>query len=85
MCKRFIEDLANKIIEKNNLENLTIAELKEINKNSQIIIDKRKQILLDELNEVHKLENYIISLKDFTIYIKSLDLRKIYFFFLILK
>lgn len=58
MCKRFIEDLTNKIIEKQCLENLSLSELKEINKKCQMIIDKRKKILMDELVRAFMFENY---------------------------
>lgn len=61
MCQRFIEDLANKIIEKNDFENLTTAELYKINKKAVEIINKRKRIVLDEINQSYKIGEYLIG------------------------
>ena len=61
MCKRFIEDLANKIIEKNDFENLTIAELQKINKKAVEIINKRRQIVVDEINKSYQVGDYLIG------------------------
>ena len=61
MCKRFIEDLANKIIEKIDFENLTIAELQKINKKAVEIINKRRQIVVDEINKSYQVGDYLIG------------------------
>lgn len=60
MCQRFIEDLANKIIEKTNLENLSITELKEINSQSQKLINERTTNIRDEMDKSYTVENYLI-------------------------
>lgn len=61
MCKRFIEDLANKIIEKTNLETLDTEKLRQTMKKCKTIIDQREVDLNTELQKVHLLENYRIS------------------------
>lgn len=60
MCKRFIEDLVNKIIEKTNLENLTITELKEINSQTHKLINERTIKIRGKMNKSYTVENYLI-------------------------
>ena len=61
MCKRFVEDLANKIIEKIDLETLETKKLRQTIGKCIIIIDQRQKDLNTELEKVYLLENYRIS------------------------
>ena len=61
MCKRFIEDLSNKIIEKLDVETLDNKELKETIKKCKTILDQREEDLITELVKVYHLENCSIK------------------------
>jgi hypothetical protein len=61
MCKRFIEDLSNKIIEKLELNDYTTKKLRQTIEECKTILEKREQDILTELHKVYRLENYSIE------------------------